>query len=142
MRRRRRSEDGCRPAAATILLSAPVDGVLELYAFPAGETAEAAATGAAVAIFDRQDAEGQALADAITWLQSSGAVTGNPLTGAVAAVSVAVPVTRAAAATRWACCCSTSTASRRSTTAMAMPSGTWCWRRSRTPRTARCAAPT
>lgn len=37
-------------AAATILLSAPVDGVLELYAFPAGETAEAAATGAAVAV--------------------------------------------------------------------------------------------
>lgn len=38
------------PAAATILLSAPVDGVLELYAYPAGESAEDAANSAAVAV--------------------------------------------------------------------------------------------
>lgn len=37
-------------AAATILLSAPVDGVLELYAYPDGETAEDAAERAAVAV--------------------------------------------------------------------------------------------
>ena len=44
-----------------------------------GGTRTAAITGAYVA-----------LADAVTWLQSSGAVTGNPLTGALAAVSVGV----------------------------------------------------
>ena len=44
-----------------------------------GGTRTAAITGAYVA-----------LADAVTWLQSKGAVTGNPLTGAIAAVSVGV----------------------------------------------------
>ncbi len=44
-----------------------------------GGTRTAAITGAYVA-----------LADAVTWLQSAGAVSGNPLTGAVAAVSVGV----------------------------------------------------
>ena len=44
-----------------------------------GGTRTAAITGAYVA-----------LADAVTWLQSKGAVAGNPLTGAIAAVSVGV----------------------------------------------------
>lgn len=37
-------------ASATILLSAPLDGVVELYAFPAGETPESATHHAAVAV--------------------------------------------------------------------------------------------
>lgn len=37
-------------ASATILLSAPADGVLELYAFPSGDTPEAAASSAALAV--------------------------------------------------------------------------------------------
>ena len=37
-------------AALTLILSAPVDGVLELFAFPAGETHEDAAGRAAIAV--------------------------------------------------------------------------------------------
>lgn len=37
-------------ASATLLLSAPADGVLELYAYPAGDTPEAAASHAALAV--------------------------------------------------------------------------------------------
>lgn len=47
-------------ASATILLSAPSDGVLELYAFPSGETAEDAAHRAALAVrvYEYVDAPG------------------------------------------------------------------------------------
>ena len=49
-------------AAATIVLSAPADGVLELYAFPAGESPEDATGGAAVAVrvYEYVDAPGGA----------------------------------------------------------------------------------
>ena len=47
-------------AALTLILSAPVDGMLELFAFPAGETHEDAAGGAAIAVraFEYVDAPG------------------------------------------------------------------------------------
>lgn len=47
-------------AALTLILSAPVDGVLELFAFPAGETHEDAAGRAAIAVrvFEYVDAPG------------------------------------------------------------------------------------
>lgn len=47
-------------ASATVILSAPIDGVLELYAFPSGDTPEAAASRAALAVrvFEYVDAPG------------------------------------------------------------------------------------
>ena len=47
-------------ASATVLLSAPADGVLELYAFPSGDTPEAAADRSALAVrvYEYVDAPG------------------------------------------------------------------------------------